>query len=575
MSHDASALPRDANGQTSRAILMSVGICFIATVGLGLLSNGVHHDDDLVHFLMARWSWWYPEYLLHVWGRPGLTAPMALVAGWGDVDLAWHLSRVLSAIVSAASALLAAQLALRLGVGRRWRVVVACYLQPLFFVLGFTTLTENFTAFYLIAAVALLDRGNARSASVVFSLALLTRHEALLFVPIWLFALAWRRKSVSELVVLSVMTIWAPIAHNLLFRVFLEDWPFMIFLQPTGSTQYLATGWGAYIPDAIYAFTPWLAVLAVVGGLSAVPVVWTRTSWADQFLRSTLFLLVVIPAAFFLAHAVITATGVYGSGGFGRFMVAIAPFVAVLAVMGWDRLCRSSDPHRRIHAGWSIAAIGWLVIWLACESELTAGRLPLTQGTLVNAGRVLLASLVVLCLVMSFSNASGRARSLAAMFILALTIAQVGALVRPLRLNEKQLEVARVTRELARRGLADRPFMAADAWFTYGLGLIENPRALKNSALLASMPVGSIVIWDSVYSGSDYHGLSLSDLRESGAYVERPEWAAETRFLVYEKTEATPIPQYVKPSYPPPMGGQKAPIRGIYYRRERARPAGF
>ena len=76
--------------------------CFIGTILLGLLSNGVHHDDDLTHFLMARWTRWFPVYLLNVWGRPGATIPLAAVAWIGDTDTAWHACRLLSAVVSAA-----------------------------------------------------------------------------------------------------------------------------------------------------------------------------------------------------------------------------------------------------------------------------------------------------------------------------------------------------------------------------------------------------------------------------------------------------------------------------------------
>ena len=56
-----------------RTTLCVVACCFLLTAVLGIFSNGVHHDDDLTHFLMARWSAWFPSYLLHVWGRPALT----------------------------------------------------------------------------------------------------------------------------------------------------------------------------------------------------------------------------------------------------------------------------------------------------------------------------------------------------------------------------------------------------------------------------------------------------------------------------------------------------------------------
>ena len=145
------------------AIWWAVAIPFSLTIVLGLLSEGVRHDDELVHFLMARWARWFPAYLLHPWGRPGLTVPLAVVAWIGDVDVAWHAARFMSACVTAATAVLAARLAAALDVPRPWLVGVACAVQPLNTVLACTTLTENFAAFYLMAAVVQLHRLSERT----------------------------------------------------------------------------------------------------------------------------------------------------------------------------------------------------------------------------------------------------------------------------------------------------------------------------------------------------------------------------------------------------------------------------
>lgn len=565
--------------KATKSILQTVLICWLATLVLGLLSDGVHHDDDLVHFLMARWAWWYPGYLLHVWGRAGLTVPMATVTWIPDVETAWHAARILSSIVSAASALIAARLAMHLDIKKPWRVVLACYLQPLFTVLGYTTLTENFTALYLIAGVSLLARGRSVVASMVFSLALLTRHEAVMFVPIWLAALFWRRSSTREFLVSAAASLWAPIVHNVLFRWAFGDWPIRIFFEPSGSTQYLPTGWAAYLPDALYAMTPTIFVLCVVGGFSLFR--WTlrerSNSARSHFVTQSLLL--VIPASFFLVHAVITATGIYGSGGFGRFMVAIAPFVAILAVMGWERLSDAESNAAAAGRSWLMAAAVWCVIWIACETELAAGQLPIARHDFILAGRIILICISVIFSTLFVIGKSAGAKYATLFFVLALSSAQALAMCRPLKPGEKQKAVATLVQTLEKLDLGQGPIFAADAWFAYALGLVENPRATKDAKLLASMPNGTMLIWDETYSGSDYHGLSLADLMQSGAYRERTSDfrldASQARFRVFEKTRPTPIPEKIRPSYPPPMRMSGPPVRGIFYLRDPSRPRVF
>lgn len=556
---------------------------------LGAFSNGVHHDDDLVHFLMARWSWTYPAYLLHIWGRPGATIPLALVSGIGDIDLAWHLARFVSSVTTALSAIAAAEIAASLGVRKPWRVVAACYLQPLWTLLGYTTLTENFTAFYLITSTVLFLKGRQNRASVVFSMALLTRHEALIFLPFWWLLLmaptAYRDvPSLASRIFTAALALWSPFAHNFLYRLFLGAWPVQMFFQPRGSTEYPATGWSDYVPDLLYAVTPLIAVLAAAGGAVFLGRRWIgnaetlprRTGPAAAVMKGWI---VLVPLVFVVAHSAIRALGVFASGGFPRFMVAVAPFMAILAVAGWDRL-RSSGEAAPVRIVWSVAVIAWLLIWAAIEAEWRAGRLPVVHpGGLVaircTLGLFLLAS--ILCLILRPAQRRPFARGLL-IFLLLFAVAQCVIIVRPLRPGPARTAALNVVRWILDSGYGGRPVFAANPWVVYGLGMIEDSRSLKNAELLASMPVGTIVVWDSTYSGSDYHGIADTDFLRMGAYQKLIEFDSRPeapRFLIFEKTEPTPMPGIVRPSYPPPLNSNQPPVRGIFYQREKSRPSGW
>lgn len=583
---DRTAVPA---GSDRRGVLPIALFFCLLTVILGAMSNGVHHDDDLVHFLMARWSWTYPAYLLHIWGRPGATIPMALVSGIGDIDLAWHLARVVSSVTTALSAIAAAEIATSLGLRKPWRVVAACYMQPFCTLLGFTTLTENFTAFYLVTSTLLFLKGRPNWASVVFSMALLTRHEALIFLPFWWLLLlappAYKVvPSLASRIFTAVLALWSPVVHNLLYRLVLGAWPVQIFLQPRGSTEYPATGWSDYVPDLLYAITPLVAVLAAAG--AAVFLRRERVGNAEGSFRRAETAsavmqgwIVLVPLLFVVAHSAIRAFGVFASGGFPRFMVAVAPFIAVLAVAGWDRL-RSCGENAAVRNVWWVVVAVWLLFWAAIESEWQAGRLPVIHPDGLLAIRCTLGMFVlasILCLVLRPARRLPFARGFLT-FLLLFAIAQCVLIVRPLRPKPGRTVALNVVRWILDSGQGDRPAFAANPWVVYGLGLIEDPRSLKNAELLASMPAGTIVVWDSAYSGSDYHGIADSDFLRLTAYQKlfefdgRPE---APRFLIFEKIEPTPPPEIVRPSYPPPLNSNQPPVRGIFYQRERSRPSGW
>src|SRR5262245_4109232 len=89
----------DARREQSLAFaLLVMGFCLTALFGQ-LDPDGVVHADDLTHFLIAKWAWHWPTYLLNDWGRPGFTALYFLPA-----KLGWPACRALSAILSAATA---------------------------------------------------------------------------------------------------------------------------------------------------------------------------------------------------------------------------------------------------------------------------------------------------------------------------------------------------------------------------------------------------------------------------------------------------------------------------------------
>lgn len=557
----------------SRCIRRALLPCLVFTLLMGLLSDGVHHDDDLTHFLIARWVRWFPQYLLHIWGRPGLTLPLGAVAWLDDKAVAWHACRALSALVTAGGALIAARIALRLGIRHAWLVVVACYLQPMNTLLAATTLTENFLALYLAASVLLLLRGQAIAASVVFSLVLVSRHEALILLPVWWAALLARPRPPSSLpapqkngltgfidrrlVFAIALSIWAPLIHNVSFRLVFGRWPVEIFFTPNGSTAYPAAGPFAYILPMLLAFSPALAGLAIVGAA-------TMTNRRYWFIPA-------LTAVYVGVHWLIVTTGFFGSGGFARFMVAVAPLAAILAVAGWQRLTSLAQADSAGAGHWLIMAAVWALGLVAFEQQRAAGRVGFSLHW-VWAIRIL-AAVVVALLAGSLGLRQLRHRRWIVGMVVATTLVPLVLIVRPLTLRSEQKAVVELVDWLWAEGLANQPIFAANPWFAYALDLVENPRAYKGPALLASMPEGTVVIWDSIYSGSDYHRLRAERLSDDPHYelLNAVHVSGEASFemRVYRKIGETPPPAVEELPYPPELAASRDPVRGIYYLRAR------
>lgn len=544
-----------------RSSFIALVPCFAATVLFGLLSDGSHHDDDLAHFLMARWVRWYPEYLLHIWARPGLTWPLASVAWIGDSDTGWHACRVLSAVATAGGAFMAATLAHRYNVRRPWLVVLACYLQPFNSLLAFTTLTENFAGLYLVGALLLLESRRERLASLVFSLVLITRHEAVVLLPIWWIALAARPIPVRHRASAMILALWAPIAHNVAFHASFGNWPVSLLFLPSGSTEYTAAGPLTYIPRALAAIPPVMAGLALLGSV--------------QLVRDNRRPAVAIAGVYFAMHCMITALGLFASGGFSRFMVTIAPIVAILSVAGWNEFSERARTGKRLQSAWLTIGAVWIVGLVAFEFERRAGRIgdidsQMRVVLIVATGVVVTASLAMTAL--SRRIALSRAHRPVLVVLGSTVLIQLVWILRPLRIGPRQRLVQSAIAWMRGEHLDKRPIFATDPWFSYFLGHVEDPAIHKGPRLLAAMPVGTIVAWDSVYSESDFHGVSLAQLARDGHYQKRRSFAEsngqDRRIEVFEKMSKTPVPDAPENSYPPDLMATRDAAVQAYYQNE-------
>lgn len=477
--------------------------------------NASHHDDDLTHFQIAQWSGSDFRYLLDSWGRPGFTAAYALPAQAG-----WVGAKFFSLVLATATVWLTALLARDLGMRQPWVAGLFVWAQPLFFRLSTSTLTELPAALYLAATLVLFFRGHHFWASLVFGLEFLTRHETAVFLPLWIAALwIYRRPGIGWLVaVAAALTPMA--ATNLLSVVFGLQMPASVFAQARTNLDY---GFGtplSYAGGSAVAFGAMTATLAVLGVFQI-----------RQIQR--LWLIAALAGSYLAVQTILRTFNLFATGGYPRFLVAICPLIAVLALAGWENFSRLPRAAWWTALGATVLMTGGL-IWESCAGILDLGGIPMTHFWWLY-GAILLQGTVVLAWLIGRTCGFGQPLFCAAIFTLVL---QWGIQQWPVENPGTPFAAKRLVAWLKDRGLSERPILTMDPWVKHYLG-IRTPYGENPGAALSQCAPGTILVWDANHGPSATHRLTEAKILQDGRFVEieRQKILREKRTFLYVVAE--------------------------------------
>ena len=487
--------PGGSTGTSSSFAWVCIGLGLALSIILGLLSEGGYHDDALTHYLYARWAWNDPVYLVDEWGRPGHTCLLFPLA-W----LGWATCRVAGALLSAASAWMAWDVARRLGLRRSAWVPLLCFVQPLFLLASYTTLTETAAAFYLTLAIWCLMRDRPAASAAVLSLCFVTRYESLVFVPLWILAI---RRCGGRWFSYPIL-LWAPVAHNLVGALLLQRWP-VEFIAAAGHPTYYGAGTPLTMAvKSMAASGPPVAVLAIVGLTLRWP---RRCGW----------LLPTVYAAYLLTHSLIFALGTYSSGGYPRFLVTTAPVGAVCAAAALGALNDTAlRQQRRALAGLAVVAMV-----LAVGLELEVSVVDEAWLFLIEQVRpaVWLVAVFVLALVglrlLRPSRWPGALLAGAAVVTAALPLAY---LVRPHPIAEDARAMRSAAQWLETSPYAAAPVIATNTWASHFLDRGHNVVPPESPNILDGAEPGTIFIWDANHAVHPRYGLTPDSM------TRRPHW---------------------------------------------------
>lgn len=304
-----------------------------ATLLLGVVTLWLYPDADQLdsgyHYLLARWSWRHPEYLLSVWGRPLFTLIYSLPAQGG-----YGATRFFTLVVSLLTAWQTWRLAARLQLPQSHLAVPLVLFAPVFWQLSTGVYTETLFALFLVIALRLQVERRRFAAILVISLLILIRPEGLFIGALWG---AWHigsairrgaggRQILARLVeslflasgiVLWIVAAWLVSGDPLWI---LHNWP------PDWNPGSQANGTG---PLWWY-----VILLPLIVGPFWLP---AFIAGCRQLLRPRTFLLGgAIFWTIFLVHSILYLRGWFGAAGYARYFVCVAPATALLTLGGWD-----------------------------------------------------------------------------------------------------------------------------------------------------------------------------------------------------------------------------------------------
>jgi hypothetical protein len=328
----------------STRIQAGLWLCLGLAIGLTmlLLFDDSCQMDGGQHFLFARWAWMHHELFVGVWARPLFTLIYALPAAIG-----YQTARAFTVLICLAIGWQTWRLAEEFKLPRAPLSIVLLFLQPSFFLFCADTMTEPIFALTFVVALRLHHQGRIKAGMIVASLMVLARPEGFFLGALW------------GLWVLAEMFVASPSSGN--FKSQISNFPkyslkalLQILLLATGSVVwwiaatlltkdplFIKNNWpsGWSVTGTIYGAHGLLAYpsrLPEVVGLFLLPIFIFGLVWLLQQRR--LFTLTSSFLLIFVLHTIFRAYGLLGSAGYPRYLVAVSPAIALITLVGWNRM---------------------------------------------------------------------------------------------------------------------------------------------------------------------------------------------------------------------------------------------
>jgi len=332
-----------------RLALIWLAVFAMIGTALVLLYRDADQQDSGYHFLFARWAHRHPRYFVGVWARPLFTLLYFPFAQFGYAS-----AKFFTVIISLATAWQTFRLARQIGFDRAEMAIPLLFLQPSFFLLSSTVLTETLLALIFVIALRLHLSGRIKAGMIVASMLILVRPEGFfigVLWGVWVLRIADRgsriedrgsrieqRYSMRSSIFYLLSSIFDP--RLLLLATGMILWwlaAYLIMLDPLWIVHDWPSDWR---PDGKANGTGpiWWYVASlplIVGPLLVAPFIsglWRLLKRREFTCGVSAFLVL------FVAHSLMFWRGWFGSAGYARYFVCVSPAVALITLAGWNEL---------------------------------------------------------------------------------------------------------------------------------------------------------------------------------------------------------------------------------------------
>jgi len=304
-----------------------LGVFSLAGIALAHFYPDSYQQDGGHHYLFARAAWKHHSMFVGVWSRPLFTFVYAFPAMLG-----YPAAKLFTVFICILTALQTYRIAEDLGLERAPLAIPMLFLQPSFFLLSADTMTEPIFALVFAIALRLHLKGRIAAGMIVASLMVLARPEGFFLGILWgMWVLLDKRGPAS---------LWRRLPGVLLLAVGAAVW-WLAALVITGDPLFIKHNWP---PN-------WSATEATYGtGSIATYLIRLPEIAGPLFCVVFLFGLALLLArrqmgtvtsafvALFVVHSFLRVFGLFGSAGYPRYFVCVAPAIALITLAGWNEI---------------------------------------------------------------------------------------------------------------------------------------------------------------------------------------------------------------------------------------------
>lgn len=323
-----------------RAFLWCVALAVVCS-SLTYFFTDSYQQDGGFHFLLARWSWKHPALFVGVWARPLFTFLYAFPAYFGYLP-----ARLLTVLITVITAWQTYRLAREFKLERPELTIPLLILQPAFFLICADMMTEPLFALIFVIALRLHTRGDVKLGMLVASMMILARPEGFFLGALWGFWVLFDKRDARAL--------WRKLPETLLLASGAFVWwlaGYIITHDPRHIQHSWPPDWKA--TGAVYGSGPIWSYVAnmsqIVGPLLLAPFV---IGLGLLLARRELGTVTSAFLALLILHSVFRAFGMFGSAGYARYFVCVAPSIAIITLVGWNAVAAtlSRVPRAALHA---------------------------------------------------------------------------------------------------------------------------------------------------------------------------------------------------------------------------------